>query len=109
MDSQDIVSYAPLAIGLISGLVGIWRGNRKASTTRRVLESVVIGVEAASRMPTSGLDGRRLKRAIEIRAVAAGVEPMLRQVVREVAEPTIDDEEAGRAVVHPRTTARENG
>lgn len=86
-----VIQLLPWALGVLGGIFGLWR-NKKLSTTRKVLESVVIGVEAAGRMPSLAGNDRTVKRQIQIRAVAAGVEPLLREVVRQVAEPTVQEE-----------------
>lgn len=95
MSTEVIIQLIPWALSAIGGIAALWR-QRKYSTTRKVLESVVIGVEAAGRMPVIAGHDKAIKRAIQVRAYAAGVEPILREIVRTVAEPRVQAEEDAR-------------
>lgn len=82
----EYIDIATSVIGLAGALWGIW-GNRKASksqktlaTAKEVVRAVVNGVEAGGHVDT--------KKAIKIKAIAAGVEGVLNQVVIQETKDT---------------------
>jgi len=71
------------AVALISGLFGIWSHKQK-KTAQKVAESLVVGIEAASRIPAIAEKEKQIKATIQRRAEAYGVQPVLHEIVKRV-------------------------
>jgi hypothetical protein len=70
--------------GLVSGLLAIttiWQNKEKAKS-RKIAETLVVAIEAASKIPEVAEAEQKLKAKIQEKAVAAGVEPALNKLVK---------------------------
>ncbi len=72
--------------GLVAGIVAIWR-NQTASAHQKVNESLVLAIEQVTKLPEVAAAEQRIKQAIQAKATALGVQPLLHRIVVDLTEP----------------------
>ncbi len=78
-----VTTLVSIALALVSGLVAIWQ-NRKASTAQKVTESLVLGIEQATKLPQVQDAEKRIKGIIREKATELGVQPLLHRAVKDL-------------------------
>jgi hypothetical protein len=73
-------------LAVVSGLFGIWK-NRQASTHQKINESLVLGIEQATKIPEVVAFESRIKKTIQASATGYGVQPLLHRIVQDLTEP----------------------
>ncbi len=82
-DAGGMTTIVSIALALVSGLVAIWQ-NRKASTAQKVTESLVLGIEQATKLPQVQEAEKRIKGIIRDKATQLGVQPLLHRAVKDL-------------------------
>lgn len=82
-DGSSLTTIISIVVALVSGLVAIWQ-RKEASTARKVTESIVLGVEQATKLPQVQAAEKQIKAKIRQQATDLGVEPLLNRVVKDL-------------------------
>lgn len=84
-DSSSTTTIISVIVAVVSGLVAIWQ-NKSASTAKKVTQSVILGIEHATKLPEVAAMEKRIKATIRQKATDLGVQPLLHTAVRDLTE-----------------------
>lgn len=82
-DDSSLTTFVSIGLALVTSLIAIWK-NKQASTSRKIVESIVVGVEEATKLPQVRDAEKRVKDTIRAKATELGVEPLLNRVVKDL-------------------------
>jgi len=82
-DGSSLTTIISVAVALVSGLIAIWQ-NKQATTARKVTQSIVLGVEQATKLPQVQAAEKQIKATIRRQAEELGVQPILQRVVKDL-------------------------
>lgn len=83
-----------IVIAVVSGLVAVWK-NAQANTHQKIAQSVILGVEQASKLPEVATYETKIKDTIRQVATDYGVQPILHDLVQQLTEIDGDADAAG--------------
>lgn len=72
-------------VAIISGLIAIWK-HTEASTAQKVIKSVILGVEEATKLPEVQAVEQRVKQTIRQKSVDFGVQDTLHAAVNDLTD-----------------------
>lgn len=82
-EESSVATLLSIGLALATSLIAIWK-NKQASTQRKIVESIVVGVEEATKLPQVREAEKRVKDTIRAKATELGVEPLLNRVVKDL-------------------------
>lgn len=82
-ESASTTTIVSIALAVIGGLVAIWK-NKQASTAQKITQSVILGVEQATKLPQVQALEKQIKGNIRAKAAELGVQPLLHAVVKDL-------------------------
>jgi|GEM_PF-4886469 len=96
---QQVAASAPFYVSgefwtslfaLVAGLTAIWKhkaanaAQKELTTAQKITQSVILGVEAATKIPEVAEYEKTVKRIIRNKAEELGVQPLLNRAVRDL-------------------------
>lgn len=82
-DATSTTTLVSIALAVIAGLVAIWK-NAQASTAQKITQSIVLGVEQATKLPHVQAAEAEIKATIRRKAQELGVQPLLHEIVKDL-------------------------
>lgn len=70
-------------IAFVTGILGIWQHGEKTKA-QKINESLVLGIESATRIPEVAAQEKAIKERIKQYATDAGVQPLLARLVQDL-------------------------
>ena len=81
---------------IVAGIFGIWK-NSQHSTAQKINESLVLGIEKATKIPRVADYERQIKQTIQAKATEYGVQPLLHRLVQDLTEPAAQPDAGGES------------
>jgi hypothetical protein len=80
-ESSNMTAIVSVAFALLSGIAAIWQ-NQRASKTQKIAQSIILGVEQATRLPQVQQLERTVKARIAAKSEELGVKDELHALVK---------------------------